>query len=626
MINVKAKRLIRKPRNIVEILMIAIEENALVDVIIQPATLRTNAFFVCQDGNMGKRECLLLTSLNTEEEIKACRESAVIKVFCQTVRYLIEIDGKFIESTDVKGTPCIKLAFPDVIAISAQARQFNRRRVPFSIDMPITIDMKTQKPFRARVFDVAAGGCSFIRHVDESHLFNPTFPKGTVLKAVLESPDKTNPYSVPVNAVVRKIFTMRNRYNEIMEMIGAEFNLISTDARGDFNKLLRFIDDECVRTHKQTNPVIDRCVLEQEGLQGDYADVHQAVESGDPDLMLGLLSVWRMDPGARRTLVSGIIKIGMTRSGISAQLVSALQIISAIEWSADADMLVEAVIERKHVASGLKVLEVIPEDSANTDLLVKMIVTHGSPEKLLEAVRICSNKQRIQQTLLPILSRTAPIKYLIEAYQYIPKDSPLLESLLELILEKTKSTMELMPLIRSVDNVHSVVFLKLIQRFARGAPVKELVKLLEIQVSDKTQVGELLVTEVVSRGKPEHIMEAFNHVSMNSFSSIALAYGLFRCALPHQVEFALMKTETLPKAAVILRYTHLKNLVEGDQQGFNLTQLAKMFRHDRSAEENRVALAKVEQEAKRLIVETEERLCKLSEILHGAPSGRLKRS
>ncbi|MEO5340599.1 MAG: hypothetical protein H7837_08795 [Magnetococcus sp. MYC-9] len=626
MINVKTKRLIRKPRNIVEILMIAIEENALVDVIIQPAGVRTNAFFVCQDGNMGKRESLLLTSLNTEAEIRACKESSGIKIFSQTVRYLIEIDGRFVEMLDVKGTPCVKLAFPEVIAISPQARQFNRRRVPFSIDMPITIDMKTQPPFRARVFDVAAGGCSFIRHVDESHLFNPTFPKGTVLKATLQSPDKTNPYEVPVNAVVRKIFTLRNRYNEIMELIGAEFNLVATDARGDFNKLMRFVDDECLRTRNLTNPVIDRCVLEQEGLEGDYADVHQAVDSGDPDLMLSLLSIWRMDPGARRSLISGIIKIGMTRSGMSAQLVSALQIISAIEWSPDADLLVEAIIERKHVASGLKVLEVIPEESTNTDALVKMIVMHGSPEKLLESVRICANKPRIQQSLLPILSRTAPIKYLIEAYQYIHPESPMLEGLLELILEKTKSTMELMPLIRSVEDVHSVVFLKLIQRFSRGAPIKELVKLLEIQVSDKTQVGELLVTEIVARGKPEHILEALNYVSMDSFSSVALAFGLYRCGLPYQVEVALMKTETLPRAAVILRYAHLKNQVEGDQQGFNLTQLTKLFKNDRSTEENRAALAKIEQSAKKLLIETEDRLCKLSEVLHGAPSGRLKRA
>ena len=624
MINVKTKRQIRKPRNIVEILMLAIEENALVDVIIQPAGVRTNAFFVCQDGNMGKRESLLLTTLNTEEEIKACHESTSIKIFSQTVRYLIEIDGRFADIVEVKGTPCIRLVFPDVVYISAQARQFSRRRVPFSIDLPITIDMKANKPFKARVFDIAVGGCSYIRHVDESHLFNPTFPKGTPVKASLHSPDRTNPYEVPLSGVVRKIFTMRNRYNEIMELIGLEFNLISTDARGDFNKLLRFVDDECGRAGKQSNPVIDRCVLEQEGLEGDYADVQQAVESGDPDLILGLLSIWRMDPNARRALISGIIKIGMTRSGVSAQLVLALQIIAAIEWSSDADMLVEAIIERKHVSSGLKVLDIIPEDSVNTDALIKMIIVHGSPEKLLEAVRICAHKPRIQQNLLPVLSRTAPVKYLIEAYQYIQKESPLLEGLLELILEKTKSTMELMPLIRSVEDVNSTVFLKLIQRFAKGAPIKELVKLLEIQISDKTQVGEFLVMEIVARGKPEHILEAFNYVSMDSFSSVALAFGLTRCGLPYQVEVALTKTETLPRAATILRYTSLKQSLEEDP-GFNLTHLSRILKLDKSVEANSLALSKVEREAKKLIIETEDRLCRLSEILHGSVTGRLKR-
>ncbi|MBF0401919.1 MAG: PilZ domain-containing protein [Magnetococcales bacterium] len=624
MINVKTKRQIRKPRNIVEIMMLAIEENALVDVIIQPAGIRTNAFFVCQDGNMGKRESLLLTSLNTEEEVKACRESSVIKIFSQTVRYLIELDGKFVDMVEIKGTPCVKLAFPDVIAISAQARQFNRRRIAFSIDLPITIDTKNQKPFSAKVFDVAVGGCSFIRRIEEADLKHPAYPKGTVLKASLHSPDKTNNYEIPVSGVVRKIYTMRNRYNELVELIGVEFNLISTNARGDFNKLLRFIDDEFVRTRKETNPVIDRCVLEQEGLQGDYADVHQAVDSGDPDLMLSMLTIWRLDPPARRALVSGLIKIGMTRSGISSQLVSALQIIATIEWSSDADMLVEAIIERKHVASALKVLDIIPEDSANTDALIKLISMHGSPEKLLEAVRVCAKKPRIQQNLLPILSRTAPIKYLIEAYQYIPKDSPLLEGLLELILEKTKSTMELMPLIRSVEDVNSTVFLKLIQRFAKGAPIKELVKLLEIQVSDKTQVGEFLVTEIVARGKPEHILEAFDFVSMDSFSSVALAFGLARCGLPYHMELAMAKTETLPRAGIILYYASLKQALE-TPQGFNLANLTRALGLDKSVDENRAALAKVEREAKKLMNSTEDRLCKLSEILHGQVTGRLKR-
>ncbi|MBF0184280.1 MAG: PilZ domain-containing protein [Magnetococcales bacterium] len=625
MINVKTKRQIRKPRNIVEILMIAIEENALVDVIIQPSGVRTNAFFVCQDGNMGKRESLLLTSLNTEEEIRACRESTGIKIFSQTVRYLMELDGKFIDFVEVRGTPCIRLAFPEVIYISAQARQFSRRRVPFSIDMPISIDMKNDRPFKARVFDIAVGGCSFIRHVDESHLFKPTFPKGTSLKGTLHSPDRTNPYEIPVTAVVRKIFTLRNRYNEIMELIGAEFTLIATDARGDFNKLMRFVDDEFTRTRNQTNPVIDRCVLEQEGLEGNYSEVQQAVESGDPDLMLGLLSIWRMDPSARRALISGIIKIGMTRSGISAQLVTALQIIATIEWSPDADILVEAVIERRHVSSALRVLEIIPEDSVNTDALVKLIVMHSSPEKLLEAVRICGNKPRIQQHLLPVLSRTAPAKYLIEAYQYIHKESPMLEGVLELILEKAKSTMELMPLIRSVEDVNSAVFLKLIQRFAKGAPIKELVKLLEIQVSDKTQVGEFLVMEIVARGKPEHMLETFNYVSMDSFSSVALAYGLVKCGLPYQWEVALSKTETLPRAGVVLRYATLKQSVE-ETHGFNLSNISRMLKLDKSVEQNNLALAKIEKTAKKLMIETEDRLCRLSEILHGQVTGRLKRS
>ncbi|MEO5350669.1 MAG: PilZ domain-containing protein [Magnetococcus sp. YQC-3] len=624
MINVKNKRQIRKPRNIMEILMIAIEENALVDVVIQPAGIRSNAFFICQDGNLGKRESVLLTFLNTEAEIKACRESSVIKIFSQTVRYLVEWDARFVDFVNVRGTPCLRLDFPEVLSISAQARQFNRRRVPFNVDLPIVVDIKHQENFRAQVFDIAVGGCSFIRMVDETHLDRPTFPKGTVIKAALHSPDKTNPYTIPVSGVVRKIFIMRNRYNEIMELIGTEFNLISTDARGDFNKLLRFVDDECARGKKQTNPVIDRCVLEQEGLQGDYADVQHAVESGDPDLIIGLLSIWRMDPSARRSLISGIIKVGMTRSGMSAQLVTALQIISAIEWSADADMLVEAIIERKHVASGLKVLEVIPEESANTDGLIKMICMHGSPEKLLEAVRICTHKPRIQQNLLPVLSRTAPVKYLIEAYQYIPKNSPLLEGLLEIILDKTKSTMELMPLIRSIEDVNSTVFLKLVQRFAKGAPIKELVKLLEMQVSDKTQVGEFLVMEIVARGKPEHILEAFNYVSMDSFSSVALAFGLTLCGTQDQLDLAMMKTDTLPRAATLLYHASLKRSLE-EEQGFNLSQLTRMLKLDKSQEENRAALVKVEREAKGLIIATEDRLCRLSEILHGSVTGRLKR-
>ena len=605
--------------------MTAIEENALLDVLIQPAGVRTNAFFVCSDGNMGKRESLLITTLNTEEEIRACKESEVIKIFMQTFRYLIELDGKFLDIVSVKGTPSLHLAFPEVITISPQAREFKRRRVSFSIDLPVTMDVKNQKrPFKAKVFDIAIGGCSFIRHINEKALKTPTFPKGTQLKAQVHSPDKTNPYHVPVSGVVRKIFTMRNRYNEIMELIGMEFTLISTDAQGDFNKLLRFIDDEFSRTRNQTNPIIDRCILEQqESLQGDYPEVHQAIDSGDADIMLSMLAVWGNDASARRALISGIIKAGMTRSGASAQLVTALQAIAAIEWSPEADLLVEAIIERKHVSSALKILEIIPDDSQNVDLLVKMITMHGSTDKLLAAVQICTQKPRIQQSLLPILTRTAPVKYLIEAYQYIEQGSPLLEGLLELILEKTKSTIELMPLIRSVDDVDSETFFKLIRRFVKGAPVKELVKLLEIQVSDKTTVGEFLVTEIVARGKPDHMAEAFDFVSMDSFSSVALAFGLARYGLLEQVETALAKSAALPRAGIILRYAGLKRGIEQESKGgFNLKRMLKM---DDTLEKNQAALRKIEAEAKKLMVETEDRLYKLSETVHGSATGRLRR-
>ena len=621
MINVKTKKHIRKPRNIVEILMLAIEENALLDVLIQPAGVRTNAFFVCKDGNMGKRESLLITSLNTEKEIKACRESKVIKVFMQTFRYLIELDGQFVDMVEVKGTPCVQLAFPDVITISAQARQFKRRRVPFSVDLPLVVEIKGQKPFKAKVFDVAIAGCSFIRHISDSES-PPMFPKGTQLKAAMLSPDRTNTYKVPVSGVVRKIFTMRNRYNEIMELLGMEFTLVSTHAQSDFNKLLRFIDDEFGRTRNQTNPIIDRCILEQDALQGDYPDVHQAIDSGDPDLMLSMLAVWGKDPGARRALISGIIKIGMTRSGISAQLVAAVQSLAAIEWSPDADMLVEAIIERRHVTSALKILEVVPDDSKNMDALIQMITTHGSVDKLLEAIRLCAEKPRIQQNLLPILTRTAPIRYLIEAYGHIPKDSPLLEGLLELILSKTKSTMELMPLIRSTEDVTSTTFFKLIQRFIKGAPVKELVKLLEIQVSDRTPVGEYIVTEIYARGKPDHMAEAYDFVGMDSDASVALALGLARYATPEYIEIALEKSNALPRAAKILQYASLKNTVEEDAKGFSFSRMLKM---DKEGDKRQASLGKVEKDARRLMAEAEERLFNLSEKIHGAATGRLKR-
>lgn len=313
----------------------------------------------------------------------------------------------------------------------------------------------------------------------------------------------------------------------------------------------------------------------------------------------------------------------MTRSGMSAQLVTALQSLAAIEWSADADMLVEAIIERKHVTSALKILEIVPDDSRNMDALVQMVVMYGSSEKLLEAVRVCTNKPRVQQNLLPILSRTAPIRYLIEAYQHIPKDSALLESLLELILDKVKSTMELMPLIRSTEDETSTTFFKLIRRFVKGAPAKELVKLLEIQVSDRTPLGEFIVTEIFARGKTEHMAEAYDFVGMDSFASVALALGLARYGTLSQIDAALEKSNSLPRAAVLLRHASLKNVVEEGAKEFSL---ARVFKMNKEEEKKQTDLSKLEKEARLLMVETEERLYKLSETLHGEATGRLKRS
>jgi hypothetical protein len=150
------------------------------------------------------------------------------------------------------------------------------------------------------------------------------------------------------------------------------------------------------------------------------------------------------------------------------------------------------------------------------------------------------------------------------------------------------------------------------------------VKLLEIQVSDKTQVGEFLVMEIVARGKPEHMLETFNYVSMDSFSSVALAYGLVKCGLPYQWEVALSKTETLPRAALLLRYSSLKSSLE-EEPGFNLSNISRMLKLDKSVEQNNLALAKIEKQAKKLMIDTEDRLCRLSEILHGQVTGRLKR-
>lgn len=620
--NTKSKKQIRKSRNIVEILMTAIEENALLDVIIHPANLRTNAFFVCQDGNMGKRDSLIMTTLNSEEEVTALRESSRITIFLQTVRFLVEFEGKFITLIDVKGTPCVKMNFPSVISVSPQAREFRRLRIPFSVNLPLKAVTKNQKSFDAKVFDIALGGCSFIRHLDENSKSQVALTKGVMLKVSLFSPDRTNPYEIPVTGVARKIFTMRNRYNEVVELVGFEFNLVSTSGRGDFEKLLRFIDGEFARTRNQTNPVIDKCILEQESLEDNYPDVHQAIDSANPDVMLSMLTIWRQDINARRALVSAIVKAGLSRAGLASCLVSALKTLAEIEWFPEADVLVDAIIERRHVVSLLKVLDLIPAKSPSLERLVHVIAMDGSPEKLLEAVKLCVKNVRVQQNILPVLISTGTAKQLIEAYKYLDKDSPLLPGLLENILERTKSTVDLMPLIELATDVDSLTFQKLIQRFIKGAPVNELVKLLESRVDDYTKIGEYLVTEIVIRGKTEQMLEAMDHMKMDSFGSVGLAFALARFGRPHQIAAALSKTSTLPRAGIILRYASMRKASEERSKGFSLTRILNL---DSNPDKGQGDMAQVQMQAKRMMGEAEDRLCDLSVEIHGAVMGRLRR-
>lgn len=619
---IRNKKRIGDPRQITQFLLQAIEGDSTVDVEIQPAGFRTHGFFVCQDGNVGKRDALLVTTLDTEEEKQAYSSAKTVTMHLQSTSRQITVQTQFVDFVTVNGASCVRLAFPRDLSVVAISREFKRLKVPYTVDLFTTLQIKNTTPFQASIIDLTIGGCSMLRKVDAKGQTHPPMTIGNLFKMTLHSPVKSYSGDISLSGVARKILRVRNRYNEVQEITNVEFILISSTERSAFDNLLRALIKEEKRAKQNVNPILDRCTFETEVLGEGHSEVQVAIESGKPEAILAMLTVWSLDDTVRRALIMGLIKIIQAQSGTNSFLVTAMKSIQETAgWTDDCERLVEAIVEKKHVLSAIETLEVVPLECNQLDALALVIVTGTSPEQLLRAMRASSDKPRIQKRLLPALIQTGSIRFLAEAFQYVDKDSPVFTNLVDAILEKGKFSSDFLPLILGMTDVESPVYAKLVKRFLKVAPIKELAHLLSKQISDDTQLGEFLASEIVNRGQPENMAEAFKHTTMDSFASVILAYGLasFSGSKTELIDQALTQTAMLPRAEMILKHAQLLNEVRVASKKSTLSRLLNL-----DGATGKKELAVLEEKVRALSIEAEQEIRQMSKIIHGFQTGRLR--
>lgn len=603
------------PKHVEQVLLTAIEENVLLEVTIQPSGIRTQAFLVCDDGNIGSHHSLLLTTLGDVSGNKAYRESASVTIQTQTARYVVDLETRFLELTTVNGASCVRLGFPRSVRIAPHGREFNRLRIPYVTDLNTTVKLKDGRQFKAAVFDLAMGGCSLIRQVDAD--VPSGAERGVMVRIVIHSPDKSNNYEILINGVIRRLIQLRNRYNELQELIGIEFTLISVSSRRDFNSLMHFVKAEVQRASEGTNPVLERCVTtadrqaERARLQREYPDVHQAIESGDDEMMLSMLAIWKLDQSIRYFLVQGLIERSAPGS-----LIAALKQIVEVEWCKDADLLMAAIAEKQHVPSATSALKLLPAGSRFLEPLVSIITREATADRLLKAVQNCQDKPKVQYRLLPTLIKSGTVPHLVEAFKVVPEDSPVAKMLVEVILKKYRAVAELVPIIQGLTDVSSELYISVIQKFVKYAPVVEMVQLLKNQISDQTRAGEFLAVEIVSRGKPEDMLLAFGETTMDSFTSVVLAYGLARFGSQKQIDEALTMVGHLPRAGVILKHAQLRRALRKE------SKLLKML--NIGGGEQKKQLDALESDARLLLSQADQELRRMSEMVHGVLSSKLQ--
>ncbi|MBF0189412.1 MAG: hypothetical protein HQL50_15925 [Magnetococcales bacterium] len=556
-----ASERVSDPNKVVHFLRTATLEQAFLDVTVMPSKRRYNAYFLCVNGNLGRRDAIFLSLPEGDNTGRIFDDATSVNISFQLDGSLVDVPSNFVGIGKKGDHVCAELTYPDLVSLK-KIRQFMRVQVPQHVDIAMEVRQRNKPPFSARVFDLAMGGLSFSYRV-RSYMEGGAAAMEHRLKAEdfvkmeIHVPDGAAAYDIPVNGVVRRVSRLRREDGSLEEVVGVEIMMISMGLKNKFNELIDLLEKEgrLVRQGRAGLSMKDmaiECDHERGAMEDEAPEVYAAIRDGDVAAMVALINEWHANPQ-----VSADLAAGLAEHGNSHTILTAFKTLFGIGQSESTDRLFEALMERRHFNTLMELMQILPENSPYAEKLAQGLVGHFPSDKLIEAVSRTRNKPTIQSILIEAMATTGTVDDFVESLSHLRDNLDATVKLAHRISDRSQSSDDLVRVIATVrgalkGEASDQALDILVKKFTRVASEPALLSVLERHISDHSLAGEFLVSEIVHRGRPEDMIKAFRQMTMDSMSSLFLALGLVRTGSLDQIRKALALSRTCPRAKLVL--------------------------------------------------------------------------
>ncbi|MBF0588653.1 MAG: PilZ domain-containing protein [Magnetococcales bacterium] len=546
---------------VARMLRIATLERVFLDVSTADRSLSYQSLFLCKGGNLGSRDALYITAPEQNVD-RIARPGSKVSIRYQWDSNLFEIVVPFKAQEEKRGQPCLRLGFPRSLSVK-KVRQFNRFNIPSDVTLSATVRKRGLKPFPAEVSDLGLGGLSLIYPVPEKRakrgLNSGRFKGEDLIKLEVHVPDGHTSIDITINGAIRRVSTIRMGENDLREILGVEIMLIDLSLKSRFNELVEELEEESRRQREEEDSeesfdpeLLEECDHKKGHMEDQSPEVYDAIRGGQSEEMLAHLASWQGNQDVTMELVEGLVK-----HGSSSELLAAFRHLYPHEGHPGVELLFNALLEKRHFATLMEMLQILPEASPFMTPLCGCVVDAFRGEKLMEAVRRTRNKPKIQSQLITNLVDRGSVDDFVQSLGFMeenPHGTMLVVDQISKRSDTSDDYMRVIAMMRNMTRGDSNQALEvLLKKFIKVATDGALLQVLERYVSDQGEAGQILTSEMAHRGNPLLVAKAFKQVAMDSTSSMVLAYGLVQCGTREYIEAALEFCGSCPRARTILQ-------------------------------------------------------------------------
>ncbi|MGN7611839.1 hypothetical protein ACQZV8_07110 [Magnetococcales bacterium HHB-1] len=560
------------PPEIARILKAGVVENALLTLTIpKDETAGTYySLFTCKNGNLGERHSLLISYPGDKTFVHKMAAAPKITLNFAISGYLIRLDSRFKKVVKAGGVPLLRLHFPKTL-FATKSRE-KRSRVPCYREVLAVLRRRNHRPMETKIFELGEEWLSIMlqaKGAAEGTLLDPPrLGVGDFAKLEIQYREKNASFDIPATGVVQWNTRLMNPQGQWIDIYRVNIKLMAIGYKTSYESLIEnftkeFMLQKETPTESLVKKIIWECDFQSGAMEKEAPQLYEEIRSGQVEAVLEAIPQWLDNPAVLVDMVRGLEKHGNALHWLKAFEL----FLSKEETSMPAqELLLEAFLERKSFVPLMDLVRLLPEDSEHFTAIANVLKTF-SGNRLVETIGKSVDRPDVQYFITQILVNDGESDHLRDVLPFL-KNNPEANQMVAWRLVDEAETIEdfqqlIVVIANRIKGDNSGAMALVMQQYVRMASDEQLLKALELYVSDQGKAGEVVVAELVHRRKPELMLKGVRFMNSDSMASMILAMGMIQHATSSQVKDAAKMCRSSPRAKQILEAGHARTTKGG---------------------------------------------------------------